>query len=111
MVAVHRRFGKNKEEKKKRRFARCSSRVILHDLDVWDLTVTMRLPYAISPAARVLRMRLSRDGRSTPAPAIDRKEILNLNDLFLNGVLDEIAAIVQIEFLHQAGAMGLHGLD
>ena len=52
MVAVHRRSGKNKEEK--RRFARHSSTITLHRLVLEDLTVALRLPYAILPQSHHL---------------------------------------------------------
>ncbi len=38
-------------------------------------------------------------------------EASDLDDLLLDRVLDQVAAIVDVEFLHQAGAMRLHRFD
>src|ERR1039457_3269583 len=42
---------------------------------------------------------------------LSENRFLEANDLFLNGVLDELRLIVDIELAHQVEFVGLHGLD
>src|ERR1035438_1365559 len=41
---------------------------------------------------------------------LSESRFLKANDLFLNGVLDELRLVMDIEFAHQVEFVGLHGL-